>query len=54
MNIIDMGIQLKSLGAPQSRQDVIMLLQLACDEMDIINAHLAGMLERASGAALAS
>lgn len=54
MNIIDMGIQLKSLGAPQSRQDVIMLLQLACDEMDIMNAHLKGILERAADAALTS
>ncbi len=54
MNIIDMGIQLKSLSAPQSRQDVIMLLQMACDEMDILNAHLQSMMERASDAALAS
>lgn len=54
MNIIDMGIQLKPLGKPQSRQDVIMLLQMACDEMDIINSHLKGMMERAQDAALAS
>jgi hypothetical protein len=54
MNIIDMGIQLKSLGAPKSRQDVIMLLQLACDEMDILNAHIKEMHERAENAALAS
>ena len=54
MNIIDMGIQLKSLDAPQSRQDVIMLLQLACDEMDTINAHLKAMHERASSGAIAS
>jgi hypothetical protein len=50
MKIIDMGLQLKSLEAPKTRQDVIMLLEMACDEMDIINAHLKGMLDRAAKA----
>ena len=54
MNIIDMGMQLKPLEAPKSRQDVIMLLQMACAEMDTINAHLFEILERAESAALAA
>jgi hypothetical protein len=50
MKIIDMGKNLQTLEAPKTRQDVIMLLEMACAEMDIINSHLKGMLDRAAAA----
>lgn len=50
MNIQDHN--LKSLSAPKSRQDAILLLQLACECMDTINAELAAMNTRAEHASL--
>ena len=52
MKIQDLNNNLKSLSAPKSRQEVILLLQLACERMDIINAELAAMNARAERASL--
>lgn len=52
MKIQDLSQNLKSLSAPKNRQDVILLLQMACDEMDALNADLAAMNSRANGACL--
>lgn len=50
MKIQSLNLSLKSLSAPKSREDVILLLQMACEEMDAMNAELAAMLSRAEQA----
>lgn len=50
MKIQSLNLNLKSLSAPKSREDVILLLEIACEEMDAINAELAAMLSRAEQA----
>lgn len=50
MKIADMNLNLNSIHEPKSRQDLILLLDMACAEFEYINAYLAKITEAAKTA----